>query len=408
MQTKSGTIKVGSLVTLSACVVGMLIMGDSFLYGALPVSAGTLGLTLWQVSLLLSANRWIRLLSNSLAAVSLSHWPTKPLFVGATLLGLASCISFAASLSFPFLLASRLIWGIAWSLYRQSAYLAVWAHPASTHGRLLGLWWGLVRLGSGISVLFGGWLLDRTRFSFSMGVISAFSGLGFALSFLPSWPSHVEGTGLEAIGMRTSLRKAAHSIWGSSQLKWLVGLVAGSRLILTLLVSITSLYIQIRVGPEVTAIGVGTGTGIILAIHWMSQIVLGPMFGALSDRFGRTRLIVVLSVFLATILGLAGTAHGLTALSLAAIYMLLFSGLRVAIEASNSDGARMTAHPKEVMGYLSTVDDLAAACGPIIGLAWFQEANILFLMWGSGALLLILSVGFAMNQSRMHLNARNI
>lgn len=373
-------------------------MGDSFLYGALPVSAEALGLTLWQVSLLLSANRWIRLLSNSLAAVSLSHWRTKPLFVGATLLGFASSIAFASSLSFPFLLASRLIWGIAWSIFRQSAYMAVWNRPANVHGRLLGLWWGLVRLGSGISVLFGGWLLDRTRFSYSMAAISILAGMGLVLSLIPAWPDHVAIQTGQPGGKRAQLKRAASSIWGSSQLKWLLGLVAGSRLTLTLLVAISSLYIQDRGGSAGAALGLGFGTGLILATHWMSQIIMGPVFGALSDRMGRTRLIVVLSVPLSVALGLAGTAYGLAALSLAAIYMLLFSGLRVAIEASTSDGARMTSNPREVMGYFSTVDDLAAACGPILGLAWFQEANIALFMWGSAALLLILSMGFASSQ----------
>ncbi len=386
-------------VALSGCVVGLLIMGDSFLYSALPVSAGALHLTLWQVSLLLSANRWVRLLSNSLVAALQAQWRMKPLFVGATVLALASSLAFTQAWPFSFQLAARVAWGIAWSVFRQSAYVAVWSHAAARHGRLLGLWWGLVRLGSGLSVMLGGWLLDRTRFVTSMGVLSALAGVGVALGLALAWPPHEVVPRERATTGTAGLREAVTCIGQSPRLQWLLGLGAGSRLILTLLVALTSLYIQVRGGPVVETMGLGLATGLVLAMHWLSQIVMGPVIGALSDALGRTRMIVGLSVFLAGAIGLAGIAHGMASLLLAGTYMLLFSGLRVAVEAGASDGARLTARPREVMGFFTTADDLAAACGPILGLVWFQEGNLTLLLTGSAALLLLLAVGLVWSQT---------
>ena len=402
MPTSTRHDRTRTSVVLFGCVVGLLIMGDSFLYSALPVSAGSLHLTLWQVSLLLSANRWVRLLSNSLVATLQSQWRLKPLFVGATVLALASSLAFTQAWPFPFLLLARVTWGIAWSVFRQSAYVAVWSHAAQRHGRLLGLWWGLVRLGSGLSVLLGGWLLDRTRFVTSMSVISALAGVGVALGVALAWPQQDAALAGQSAKGRAGLGEAVKCLGQSSPLQWVLGLGAGSRLIQTLLVALTSLYIQVRGGPVVETMGLGLATGLVLAMHWLSQIVMGPVIGVLSDILGRTRMIVGLSVFLAGAIGLAGTAHGTAALLLAGTYMLLFSGLRVAVEAGASDGARQTSRPREVMGFFTTADDLAAACGPILGLAWFQEGNLTMLFGGSAALLLFLSVGLAWSQAKFH------
>ncbi len=388
-------------VALSGCVVGLLIMGDSFLYGALPVSADALNLTMWQVSLLLSANRWVRLLSNSLVATLQSRWRMKPLFVGATTLALASSLAFTQVWSFPILLLARGAWGIAWSVFRQSAYVAVWSHPSERHGRLLGLWWGLVRWGSGLSVLLGGWLLDRTRFAMSMGAISAFAGVGIALGLTLAWPRPDAALAKEPDKGWTGLAEAVRCIGQSRPLQWLLGLGAGSRLILTLLVALASLHVQMRGGSVGEAMGLGLVTGLVLALHWLSQIVMGPVIGALSDILGRTRMLVILSVFLAGAIGLAGIAYGVAALALAGAYMLLFSGLRVVIEASASDEARLTARPREVMGFFTTLDDLAAAWGPILGLAWFQASHLTMLFEGSAALLLVLASGLVWSQTRL-------
>ncbi len=405
MPSSARTGRARALVVLSACVVGLLIMGDSFLYSALPVSAGPLSLTLWQVSLLLSANRWVRLLSNSIAATLLSRWRMKPLFFGATVLALASSLAFTQALSFPYLLLARVAWGFAWSIFRQSAYMAVWTHSAERHGGLLGLWWGLVRLGSGLGVLLGGWLLDRTRFATAMSAISALAGIGLALSLLLTWPKVRVGSVENSAGKSPSHKEAAKSIWQSSHLKWILSLGAGSSLILTLLVALTSLYVQERGGPATQSMGLGLVTGFILALHWISQIVVGPIIGVFSDRFGRIRVTVGLAIILAGAIGLAGTAHGTMALVLAATYMLFFSGLRVAIEAGVSDGARLTSSPREVMGYFTSVDDLAAACGPIIGLLLFQAGDLTYLLWGSASLLLFLSIGLARSRPALQLES---
>jgi len=51
-----------------ALVVAASLLGDTFLYTVLPVSAARLGVTPLMVGILFSVNRWIRLFTNPLAA----------------------------------------------------------------------------------------------------------------------------------------------------------------------------------------------------------------------------------------------------------------------------------------------------------------------------------------------------
>ncbi|MBM4461564.1 MAG: hypothetical protein FJ011_28045, partial [Chloroflexi bacterium] len=55
------------LVLTSGLVIALCIVGDSYLYSILPLEAPSLGIALPLVGVLLSANRLVRLLSNTAA-----------------------------------------------------------------------------------------------------------------------------------------------------------------------------------------------------------------------------------------------------------------------------------------------------------------------------------------------------
>lgn len=387
------------LTALSATAVGLLIMGDSFLYGSLPISASLLGLSLFQVSLLLSVNRWVRLISNSLAAEATIQLPLKRQFAIASVVALGSTLAFVRPLAFPLLLVARVCWGMAWSVFRQSAYMAVWGGRPGRQGSLLGLWWGLARAGSGLSVLLGGWMLDKVGFWNSVSGISVLSAGGVVISFFLPWPvqrdssaATVERTWTQ--GFRDSVRVVANS----THLKWMFAVGTGSRLVQTLLVPLAALYIQERGGAAGEALGIGAGTGIVLASHWLSQIFLGPPVGALSDRLGRSATSIGFSISLAVFLIWAATASGLTAFLLAILIMLIFSALRVAVEAGMSESARQTAQAVSVMGLYSTADDLAAAMGPVLGLGSVESSGLSPLFLAGAAVLLVPAAGLTISE----------
>ncbi len=64
-------------VILIATAVAFSLLGDQALYAVLPIHFKTLGLFPYQVGILLSLNRWIRLITNHLAERMSAYFSTK-------------------------------------------------------------------------------------------------------------------------------------------------------------------------------------------------------------------------------------------------------------------------------------------------------------------------------------------
>ena len=62
------------LVLVSGLVIALCIVGDSYLYSILPLEAANLGIALPLVGVLLSANRLVRLISNTWASRLFERW----------------------------------------------------------------------------------------------------------------------------------------------------------------------------------------------------------------------------------------------------------------------------------------------------------------------------------------------
>ena len=237
--------------------------------------------------------------------------------------------------------------------------------------------------------------LGQPAFAAAMGGLSVLALLGALASPALSWPPPQATEPTRPSQALSELAAAAWSCLRSPPRRSLLLLGAGSRLIMTLLIALTSLYLQDRL--DASAWGLGVIAGFVLALHWTSQIAAGPIMGALSDRVGRTRALAALVLALAVALALSGRVRGNASLLGMGAVMLLFSGLRVVIEAAASDAARAEAEPHLFMGVFTTADDWAAAMGPILGLSWFRID--LIPPFFTGCALLLLALGFNYRRS---------
>ena len=109
---------------LVSIIVALSLLGDALLYAVLPARAESFQVLIWQVGILLGANRLIRLITNELAG----HWIHRsksdlPLLL-AVIVGSLVTISYALSRGFWGLLAGRLVCGACWSVLRVEGYLA--------------------------------------------------------------------------------------------------------------------------------------------------------------------------------------------------------------------------------------------------------------------------------------------
>lgn len=390
---RAGLASSGLVVAVSG-TVAFAIMGDSLLYGILPLAAEDLGLLPQQVGLLLSANRLIRLLSNTWLSTLFARFGPYRTFVVSAILGVLTTAVYGLGWGFLMLLMARMAWGISWSGLRQGSYQAIWAGAGSAAGRLMGLMWGVVRGGSAVSVLLGGFLFDRYGYQVTVWTIAAISTLAIPIALRLSWPAGAQ------IGKPVS-QPARNMLQGwqealSDPLQRTVLLVGFFKLLLNaILIATASLFLAERFGDQaggvLLGLEVGALAGIVLATRWFSDLFLGAVMGALSDRIGRIRLPVLLILLLC--LGLAVMLWTTASLSILALLGVLITstGVNVILDAYANQLALGTAQPELFVGAYTTASDLGSALGPLLAFTLVTAVGFAP-VYGVAALLVLVAV----------------
>jgi MFS family permease len=415
------------LVSAVGAAVALCILGDSLLYSILPLEATRIGIPLAFVGLLLSVNRLVRLATNGVASALFERWGAPHIFLAACVMGFISTVLYGLSTGILLFLLARILWGAAWSGLRQGGYQAVWSGVATQKGRLTGLLWGIIRLGSALSVLIGGFLYDRVGFHTTIWAITVVTALAIPVAYWLPWPAaHLPSPDTNRLPRRTlnaktQRRKDAKDFlaslplgvfafrfvtrwhqWRSNFLvtlreprsRWLT--ISGGLQLLSssVVIATSSLLLAQMAGSEaaISWLGVATVTGLLQGARWLSDISVGPALGALSDRVGQANLaLTLITLSLTCIVGLWLLPAG------AAIYCLLLillcdSGLTVTLSAAASGLAAHSGRPHQFIGVYTTASDFGSALGPLFALSVGQAIGFttLYLVIGFSCLLAIL------------------
>jgi MFS family permease len=353
------------LVFVVGSAIGLAIVGDSFLYGNLPIEATNLGIALPLVGVLLSANRLVRLISNTWASTVFERLGPRIPFIAATIAALVTTAAYGVGWGFGVFLLARLGWGIAWSVLRQGGYQMVWTGAENARGRLTGLLWGMIRLGSALSVALGGYLRDLFGYQFAVSALVGVTALAIPVAALIRWPPAARGI---AVPRRESSLQGWRTVLRMERGRRL--LVAGltDAAFEGVLVSTVALFVASRLGTKDLPLGVGAGTvaGLLLAVRWTTDLVFAPAVGALSDRLGQSRTILVLAcVLMVCVLGVTQLSGAVALLSL--VFLLISSGgLIITLTATANNVALHSERPHLFVGVYSTAHDAGSALGPLL------------------------------------------
>ncbi|MDI9549992.1 MAG: MFS transporter [Chloroflexota bacterium] len=370
MQTRSAT----RLVATIGAAIGLCIMGDSLMYSILPLQAPHLGISLPLVGILLSANRLVRLLSNKWAGGIFERYGTKWPFFASVLVGLLSTAFYGIPAGFIVFLLARMSWGVAWSGLRQGGYAAVWTGSAATRGRLTGLLWGLVRLGSAIGVFAGGLLYDRAGYGAAITAVVAVGLLAIPTAYLVRWPASVEEpnhppTSVEEDNAQVSWRQLAAAAFRSPVHRWLT---LGSFFVYLLsgvVVSTTSVFLAARFdagsGAFIFGLGIAALTGMIHAARWLADLALGPLVGWLSDYVGQANTLATLGVLMVAALAAASSLPPVAATLCIFAALLIDGALHIVVSAAASGAALRSDRPHVFVAAFATVSDAGSALGPL-------------------------------------------
>ena len=375
------------LVAAVGAAIGLSILGDSLLYSILPLEAERLGISLPLVGILLSINRLIRLVSNTWVSTLFERVGPRRPFAAATAIALVTTAIYGVGWGFLAFLLSRIGWGIAWSGLRQGGYQAIWSGDKTTRGRQMGILWGIVRLGSALSVVVGGYLWDQFGYRVSVGAVTLATALALPVALTIRWPNAPSQTAVvhqpALHGWKTSL--------GTRSRRWL--LIAGflHNTLEGILESTASLFLVSRLGTGDLLVGPGVGvatvTGILLAVRWTSNLLFSPVAGALSDRLGQPRTAALLVCTLLT--GIVGAAAlpGLLPVLCLALAFVAAAGLFVTLSATASGVAARSERPHLFVGAYTTATDAGLATGPLLAYSVGGIASLTTLYLAAGSVL---------------------
>ncbi len=373
-------------VMLVGAAVAFTLLGDQALYAILPVYFEKLGLTHFHVGVLLSVNRWIRLVTNHAAERMTRRLNTTVLLAAAIVLGAGLTAIYATRPAFPILLGARLLWGLCWSILRQvGAMTAVRCAPPGGEGRLMGLYSGITRFGF-IAGAFGGALLfDLVGFASTLWLLAGLSLLGTPLGVLSGrW----HGAG------RIRAENTRRRNGGGTGALLACGLVCGCvgpGLVAATLGHILKQRVGESVAVGTVVVGIATLNGLLLAARHAIGLLGSPGLGMLGDRIGHRRGMVAFFSAATVALLAAAWVDALIALVAAVLaFFICMTALQVILSAEAGKCG-----PKTYASYATTAD-LGAAIGPLLGWTMLGLLAQPTIIYCGGAALCAISAGLSL------------
>lgn len=362
---------------LVSAVVALSLLGDALLYALLPAKPGEFGVLVWQVGVLLGANRFVRLLTNELAGRLVQKRASNTPLIWAIIAGSLITCSYALPIGFWGLLCARILWGACWSLLRVQGYMSALSYSTDRNrGRVFALYQAATRLGEGGGLLIGGFLSDLIGIPYTFLVFGACSSCGIILALKAPASRPLSSRQATVSGASAVIRHWPLALWACA-----LCITMADQMIANL----TGRFVAQRIGPELPlVIGVAGLAGLLLSFRSFTTLLLGPLVGALSDRLGRKSLMIVLVVLQS--LCIAGIAFVDSWQLLIACLLMQFASAvsaRLMIFAVAGDLAPQQDRALH-MSRFATFVDLGTALGPVVAFAIFAGYGFLFvaaLVW---------------------------
>jgi len=351
------------------------LLGDSMLYIVLPIHWQDVGLaSLWEVGILLSVNRMVRLPLNPVVGWLYGRMSSRKGIVFAGLLATCTTLSYAFVKGFMLWLLVRCVWGIAWTFLRLGAYFIILEVTGENNrGHYMGLYNGLYRLGSLVGMLTGGFLADR----FGIGITATlFAGvtvftIPFAYRLLPGSNSYVP---VENKPFEFSALVSSNVVWTLLTGLFLAMVYQGT------FTATLSYLIQVHSSSPLLIFGVSMGAaslaGVLQALRWSWEPWLAPWFGKLSDgKLGRQTILIATLLIAAGLFALLPLQIPLELWLLLILLILLTATILTTIIDTIACDVACNYPAKAFMTAYSLAIDIGAALGPLIGYALNDSAG---------------------------------
>ena len=139
-------------------IVGLGMAGDAMIYCLLPVAPESFHITVFQIGILLSVNRFVRLITNEISTSVVTRLNSDKPLVIAVCLSTFITLGYASPWGFWWLLFLRILWGGCFSLLRIEGYIAALRYSKcetlsrymAWHETIKGQIYGIITIISGV------------------------------------------------------------------------------------------------------------------------------------------------------------------------------------------------------------------------------------------------------------------
>jgi MFS family permease len=394
-------------ITVVSLAIAISLLGDATLYTVLPTYAEQLEIKLALVGVLLSVNRFVRLLTNSWAGYihdkSHSPWP----FVIALVVGACTTAMYGLLWGFWIFLIARLLWGACWSFIRLEGYTSVIMEaPPQSRGKLMGVYKSISSSGMMAGGFLGGVLTDNIGYRNCLLSFACLSLMGAFALFWEQLRNRITRD-ITAIQAQISINIQAeietvktHVLSDKPQRfltpeRWVFYLMGFANILVNggIIGSTLGRLLKVRFGMTIsflrTSIGVASATGLLILIRRAIFLLLAPILGHFADRIGK-RFVLIFGFTIGALAFLCmATQHNFILISLAALVCSFSSTcISISLDAAIADLASERQRGRLVSRYV-TFTDLGSACGPLIsyllldvqvGIEWVYLGGLVFLI----------------------------
>lgn len=330
--------------------------------------------------MILSANRWIRLVSNQIAAKVYDRTDIYSPLIYSAFFGFIATLIYAQTSGVLLFLIARIIWGFCWSHLRLGSYLVIIKTSRKKLGLAMGSMNAVSRLGSAFTVLFGGFLIDQLGYRPGMTIMAI---LSIPAIFVMFWlrskslnpnndSDNNDELDVQQVTSKSSIDEKVKrdNKPGFSPIFCNLNIFINS-LIAGLIVSSLSIILKQRIHVTMNILGITIGlatvSGILLAARWSSNTVIAPISGAISNLWGRKKVYIILVIVEITSLTIFSMVSNIL-VTIIFICVIFFSNnsLITILNAAIANTVNKNNSNKRLSLYAS-YQDLGAACGPLFG-----------------------------------------
>ena len=259
----------------AAAILGLCLPGDTLLYLLLPMQHEAFGVTLGQAGLLLAANRLVRIFGYSHVMRFYARRGDRPVCVLAAFTAALCALGYATLSGFWWLLLLRLGWGLSYAALNLSTQVMATAEPSGA-ARRTGRSRALIATGPMLALPLGALVSVEYGPRVIFLLMALTSLIAMLLAFgLPSRPHPL------ASSSRRFQRPDSVAVWS-----FIEGLVLDGLFI----IGLSLLAEQLMAGNAVLV------AGGLLALRYVSEMLLSPLGGIAAQRWGATRMLIVFSL----------------------------------------------------------------------------------------------------------------